>query len=75
MGCKPENYFSSENQNFPRKKNDIFYYFAQSIDCEHTLEPPRRCNSNKYPQSMFWTKITRIGIPRHTLALLYKSGA
>ena len=30
--------------------------FAQNIDCEYTLEPPRRGGSNEYPQSMFWNK-------------------
>ena len=37
-------------------KNDIILTFAQNIDCEYTLEPPRRCGSNEYPQSMFWGK-------------------
>ena len=31
---------------------DIFLIFAQNIDCEYTLEPPRRV----YLQSMFWSK-------------------
>ena len=32
-------------------------------------------DSNEYPQSMFWSKKKRkIGIPLHTLVLLYKSG-
>ena len=35
---------------------DIFYVVAQNIDRVYTLEPHRRCNSNDYPQSMFWTK-------------------
>ena len=30
--------------------------FAQNIDCGYLLEPPRRGGSNKYPQSMFWSK-------------------
>ena len=33
---------------------DIFLIFVQNIDCRYTLELPRR--SNKYPQSMFWSK-------------------
>ena len=40
---------------FCRKKN-IFLIFAENIDCGYTLEPPRRSGSNKYPQSMFWSK-------------------
>ena len=34
----------------------IFHTFAQNIDCGYTLEPPRGGGSNKYPQSMFWSK-------------------
>ena len=42
----------------------IFNRFGQKIDCEYTLEPPRRCDSNEYPQSMFWIKNKKI---RNTL--------
>ena len=35
------------------KKSDIFHISAQNIDCEYSLEPPRRGGSNEYPQSMF----------------------
>ena len=31
----------------------IFLISAQNIDCEYSLEPPRRGGSNVYPQSMF----------------------
>ena len=31
----------------------IFLISAQNIDCEYPLEPPRRGDSDKYPQSMF----------------------
>ena len=53
---------------------DIFLIFAQNIDCGYTLEPPRRGGSNEYPQSKFWSKIKKIGIPLQTPVLLYKSG-
>ena len=43
-------------ENFLLKNFDIFLIFAQNIDCEYTLEPPRRGGSNEYPQSMFWSK-------------------
>ena len=47
----------------------IFFYdfnmFAQNIDCEYTLEPPRQGGSNEYPQSMFSNKNT---INRYTPA-------
>ena len=49
---------------------DIFNKFAQNIDCGYTLEPPRRGVSNEYPQSMFWSKNKKIGLPLQT----YKSG-
>ena len=39
-----------------KKKIDIFYIFAQNIDCVYTLEPPRRGGSNEYPKSMFLSK-------------------
>ena len=48
--------FGFKNENFHRKKIDIFLIFAQNIDCGYTLEPPRRGGSNEYPQSMFWSK-------------------
>ena len=43
---------------FLEKKSDIFHLSAQNIDCEYSLEPPRRGGSNEYPQSMFlsWNK-------------------
>ena len=34
----------------------IFLIYAQNIDCEYSLEPPRRGGSNEYPQSMFQAK-------------------
>ena len=45
--------FGCKNENFHWKNIDIFLIFAQNIDCEYTLEPPRRGGSNVYPQSMF----------------------
>ena len=32
----------------------------KNLDCGYSLEPPRRCNSNEYPQSMFWAEIWKI---------------
>ena len=43
----------SKRGNFPIKNSDIFHISAQNIDCEYSLEPPRRGGSNEYPQSMF----------------------
>ena len=42
-----------KNENFQIKNSDIFYSSAQNIDCEYSLEPPRRGGSNGYPQSIF----------------------
>ena len=35
----------------------IFLISAENIDCEYSLEPPRRGGSNEYPQSMFSAEI------------------
>ena len=56
------------------EKSDIFNICAQNIDCVYTLEPSRRGGSNEYPQSMFWNKTKKIGIPLLTPVLLYKNG-
>ena len=49
-----------KNENFQIKNPDIFYTSAQNIDCGYLLEPPRRGDSNEYPQSMFWAEIRKI---------------
>ena len=69
-----ENCLVVKIENFHWKSFDICLIFAQNIDCEYTLEPPRRGGSNEYPQFMFWSKNKKIGIPLHTPVLLYKSG-
>ena len=48
-----ENFITQKNENFQKKKFDIFHISAQNIDCGYSLEPPRRGGSNEYPQSMF----------------------
>ena len=45
--------FMSKTENFQIKSSDIFHISAQKIHCGYSLEPPRRGNSNEYPQSMF----------------------
>ena len=42
------------------KNSDIFHISAQNIDCRYSLEPPRGCGSNEYPQFMFWAEIRKI---------------
>ena len=50
-----------KNEIFQKKNSDIFYHIsAQNIDCGYSLEPPRRGDSNEYPQSMFWAEIWKI---------------
>ena len=55
------NFLALKIENLQQKNLDIFLIFAQNIDCEYTLEPPRRGGSNEYPQSMFWSKNKRGG--------------
>ena len=38
------------------KISDIFHISVQNIDCEYSLELPRRGSSNEYPQSMFLSR-------------------
>ena len=45
-----------KKKKFQTKKSDIFHIPAQNIDCGYTLEPPWRCGSNEYPQSMILEK-------------------
>ena len=51
-----------ENEKFQQKIFDIFLIVAQNIDCGYSLE------------LCFRAKIRKIGIPLHTLVLVYKSG-
>ena len=44
--------FTTKKGNFSDKKSDIFHIAARSIGCEYSLQPPRRVDSNEYPQSM-----------------------
>ena len=51
-----EIFISYKMKLFSRKNFDLFLIFAQNIHCEYTLELPRRCSSNEYTQSKFWSK-------------------
>ena len=46
-------FYHQKNEKFQIKNSDIS---AQNIDCEYSLEPPRRGGSNEYPQSMFLSR-------------------
>ena len=50
----------------------IFFLFLRKIDCGYTLEPPRRGNSNEYPQSMFWSK-NKTRTPRRSISHLHRA--
>ena len=49
-----------KNRKFSDTNWFFFFFFfhisAQNIDCGYSLEPPRWCGSNEYPQSMFEQK-------------------
>ena len=49
-----------KNENFQIKNSNVFHISAQNIDCGHSLEPPRRGGSTKYPQSMFLSRYKKI---------------
>ena len=51
-----ENFTTKKNENLQIKHSDIFLISAQKIDCGYSLEPPRRCGSNEYPQSMLLSR-------------------
>ena len=48
-----EHFTSKKAEIFQIRNPDIFHISAQNIDCGYSLEPPRRGNSNEYPQSTF----------------------
>ena len=52
--------FPPKNENFQMKNSDLFHDSAENIDCEYSLEPPRRGGSNEYSQSMFSAEIRKI---------------
>ena len=52
--------FTSKNWTFSDKKNsDIFHVSALNIDCEYSLEPPRRDSSYEYHNLCFWAEIRK----------------
>ena len=55
-----ENFTTKKKENFQIKSSDILHVSPQNIDCENSLEPPRRGGSNEYPQFMFWSDIRKI---------------
>ena len=55
--------FTTKKGKFSDKKFRYFFYISvQNIDCGYSLEPLRRGGSNKYPQSMFLSKIKKINV-------------
>ena len=51
-----EKILQPEKEKFQIKNSDIFLISVQNIDCWYSLEPPRRGDSNEYPQSMFLSR-------------------
>ena len=48
-----EKFYHQKYESFQMKNSKIFHISVQNINCEYSLEPPRRGGSNEYPQSMF----------------------
>ena len=48
--------FTTKKGKFSDKNSDILHISAQNIDCEYSIEPPRRGGPNEYPQSMFFNR-------------------
>ena len=70
-----ENFTTQKNENFQIKNSDIFHISARNIDCGYSLEPPRRGDSNEYPQSMFLSRNKKDNVyPCKPQFFLYKSG-
>ena len=52
-----ENFTAKKGQfSDKKKKSDIFHIYAQNIDNEYSLEPPRRGGSNVYYNMCFLVK-------------------
>ena len=45
-------FYNQNREKIRKNKSAIFHISAQNIDCGYSLEPPRRGDSNEYPQSM-----------------------
>ena len=48
--------FTTKYWKFSDKNSNIIHISTQNINCRYSLEPPRWCVSNEYPQSMFWSR-------------------
>ena len=48
--------FTTKKGKFSDKNFYILHISDQNIDCEYSLEPPRRGGSKEYPQSMFLSR-------------------
>ena len=62
-GCHNENtpiqiyrIFHHQKAKVSDKSADIYIISTQNIDCEYSLEPPRRGGSNEYQQFMFLSR-------------------
>ena len=56
------NILPPKTESFQIKISEMFHISDQNIDCGNSLEMPRRGGSNKYPQSMFFSKNKKINV-------------
>ena len=52
-------YWKFYQQKLSDKNSENFHISVQNIDCQYSLEPPRRGGSNEYRQSMFLSRIKK----------------
>ena len=55
-------FYHQKMETFRWKKIGTFHISAQNIDCEYSLEPPRRDGSIEYPHSMFFSRKKKISV-------------
>ena len=63
-----------KTESFQIKILIFFIFLLRNIDFVYSLELPRRCSSNEYPQSMFLSRNKKIMYTLQTTDLPYKSG-
>ena len=68
-------FMAAQMKSFRWKKCYLFVIFAQNKDCGYSLELPHWGSSNRYPQSMFYSRNKKNNIfPCKPHFFLYKSG-
>ena len=68
-------FYHQKRKRIFRKRNLIFFHMSSpNIDCGYSLEPPRWGGSNKYPQSMPFSKIRKTTYIPVNPSFIYKNG-